>query len=335
MLGESYGALGEADRSLERYRERLGIVTLHEDDRFDTMLRMAGVLREADRFDEAYDLLYQTRSEITAKKDSVRIAYEIGRTLEREKRYDEAVRLYYESLASAPPGDESGRLAFALGELQLYEFNRKDSASTAFSKVGVLAQDADLKKEAIRISTALSEYLSLQARYRTTEVDTAEVEFLLGENAYFHFGEAQTAYDHYDRVSTYHPESDYAPLAKAAKAYLIEEEGIGYEDPRTAPRGDHSATIPAAGSRRNCSTVGTIEVTEDSLTDVDRALGRGARHPRREGSKKQRVRQFGRTRVFPGEGEVDVPDTTDRFFAGPAGAAANHPACGGGRFRAT
>ncbi|NNE08998.1 MAG: tetratricopeptide repeat protein [Gemmatimonadetes bacterium] len=317
MLGEAYANLGETDLALDRYEERLGIVTLHETERLDTMLRMAAVLRDADNFDDAYDLLYQTRVDVTAKSDSIRIAHEIGRTLEKEGRFDEAARLYYENLASAPPGDESGRLAFSLGELQLYQFNRKDSASTAFSKVAVLAQDPELKKESVRIASALSEHLSLQARFNTSEVDTAEIEFLLGENAYFHFKEAKNAYNHYDRVTTYYPNSDYAPLAKAAKAYLIEAEGVGHENPDSL-RKEVIREYPRSSLATELLDMRTIRVPEDSLQQWIARYD--AVHGAPEEAKKEAaVRQFGRVRVFPGEGEVEVPDTTKRVFAGPPG----------------
>lgn len=318
MLGESYANLGKTDLALDRYEERLGIVTLHETERLDTMLRMAAVLRDAEDFDEAYDLLYQTRVDVTAKVDSVRIAHAIGKTLEKEERYDEAARLYYENLASAPPGDESGRLAYSLGELQLYQFNRKDSASTAFSKVAVLAQDPELKKQSARIASALSEYLSLQARFNTVEVDTAEVEFLLGENAYFHFKEAENAYNHYDRVTTYYPKSDYAPLANAAKAYLIESEGVGHENADSL-RKDVIRKYPRSSLATELIDMRTIRVPEDSLKTWIARYDAIHGAPEEEEKKEDQIRQFGRVRVFPGEGEVEVPDTTFRAFSGPPG----------------
>lgn len=315
LLGDSYRQMGDYEEAYRAFEERLDNALLPPEERLNTSLELTEVLVEEGRFEDAYRELEEIRKDVTAREDSLKIDYRKGRGLLAEGRIDEAVALYEEALLDAPSSEVAADMAFDLGEVYLNHYGQKDSAAAAFRKVTSHPARPEIKGEASRASLALNNYIQLREEYVADGADTARIQFLLAENELFQFDEVDSAYRRYDLVADRFAESEYAPKALAAKIYLLEHRGVDQVEKdsvlfrlvRRYPRSKQATEFLDRGD---------ISVHNDSLqvwmAEYDEIYGAPAEEEEPSG-----VTILGRIRVFPGEGEVEMPRERPPLFGPP------------------
>ncbi len=315
LLGDSYRESGDYAKAYTAYERRLDDVLLPREERLQTSLDLTEVLIEEERFDDAYRELEDIRRDVVAREDSLKIDYRIGKGYLAEGRIDEAAELFRTSLKDAPKSEVTADMAYTLGGIYLDQYGQRDSAAAAFRIVTTLPAREEIREDAARTSKALNDYIRLREEYVADGADTARIQFLLAENEFFRFGEVDSAWRRYDLVANRFTESEYAPRALAAKAYIMElrgETGAARDSVletivRRYPRSDQAAEFLDRGE---------ISVPDDSLAawiaEYDEIYGAPA-----QADKPAVVQVIGRVRVFPGEGEVTVPGKPPVLFGPP------------------
>lgn len=315
LLGDSYRRTGEYEKAYRAFEERLEDALLPQEERLKTSLDLTDVLIEEGKFDEAYRALEDIRKDVRGREDSLKIDYRLGRGLLAEGRTEEAVEVYRTALKDAPSSETAADMAFSLGTIYLDRYGQKDSAAAAFRMVTSHPARPEVKEQASRSSMALNEYIRLREEYVADGADTARIQFLLAETELFQFGEVDSAYRRYDLVASQFMESSFAPKALAAEIYLIdqgdgdstERDGILHRLVRRYPRSKQAVEYVDRGE---------IEVDEDSLArwieEYDAIYGAPTEPEESPG-----VVALGRLRIFPGEGEVEVPREPKPVFGPP------------------
>ncbi|MFH1279407.1 MAG: TonB family protein [Candidatus Eisenbacteria bacterium] len=222
QLGESYRNLNESAKAERVLRDRLENPLLAGQERLQAVLDLSDALVDQGRFDEAFRVLDEIRSETGSVNDSIRIEYYEGKAMIAEGRLEEGVEFLRSALEGAPSNDAAGKIAYLLGEIYLEEYDNKDSAAAAYRKAVSYPGEEDLKEEAGRKSKFLGDYLQLKVDYAAGGADTARVHFLLAENDLFFFEQPDSALLRYRHVSDGFPGSRFAPRALAARAYILE-----------------------------------------------------------------------------------------------------------------
>ncbi len=304
FLGASYREAGNYAAARDAYERRLDNPVLLPTERFRTSLDLADLLIDEGRYEETYEFLQTVRSEVSSRIDSMQVDHRWGQALIAEGRLQEVVTLYEESLDGSPSAPVAGEMAYELGEIYLYEYGRKDSAASAFRKVATYQAEPETKVKASRLTAALGEQSILLSKLAEGVLDSAEAEFLLAENSFFEFGEIDSAFPRYDRVARDYPESELAPKALAAKAYLMklrdDDEGA-----RVSTVRDLIRRYPRSEAAIEHFDRGDVEVSEDSLA-FWRAAWDEIHESRQDSIAEEAYEEYGRIRVFPGEGEIEV-----------------------------
>ncbi len=315
LLGDSHRQIGNYEESYRAFQQRLDNALLSQEERLKTSLDLTEVLVEEGRFEDAYRELEEIRKDVTAREDSLKIDFRKGGGLLAEGRIDDAIALYEASLKEAPSSEVAADMAYSLGELYLEYYGQKDSAASAFRKVTSHPAKPEIKAKASRASFALNDYIKLREEYIADGADTARIQFLLAENELFQFDEVDSAYRRYNLVANQFTESEYAPKALAAKVYLLEYRGVEsvekdsvlYRLVRHYPRSSQAVEYLDRGE---------IRVSDDSLqvwiAEYDEIYGAPTDEAEPSG-----ITIIGRIRVFPGEGEVEMPREFPPLFGPP------------------
>lgn len=225
QLGVAYREMEESAKAERVLRDRLENPLLAGPERLQAVLDLSDALVDQERFDEAYAVLDDIRSESRSVNDSIRIEYYEGKAMIAEGRLEEGVEFMRAALEGAPSTDAAGKMAHLLGEIYLEEYDNKDSAAAAFRKAVTYPGEEDLKEDAGRKSKFLGDYLQLKEDYAAGGADTARVHFLLAESDLFFFDQPDSALLRYRHVSDGFPRSSFAPRALAARAYVLEKRG--------------------------------------------------------------------------------------------------------------
>jgi TonB family protein len=139
-------------------------------------------------------------------------------------RRDRAMKTYEEVIESHPRSEESARAYYELGRIHQLELLDLTKAKEMFDKCKTEKPSSDIANEALARSAEIAKLKS----YREQLADSlgeagAETQFLLAEALLLDMGQPDSALQEYMDLVEREPESDYAPKALYAAAYIYRE----------------------------------------------------------------------------------------------------------------
>ena len=139
-------------------------------------------------------------------------------------RQDRAMKTYEEVIESHPRTEESARAYYELGRIYQLELLDLTRAKEMFDKCKTEKPSSDVANEALARSAEIAKLKSYREQLADSLSEAgAETQFLLAEALLLDMGQPDSALQEYMDLVEREPESNYAPKALYAAAYIYKE----------------------------------------------------------------------------------------------------------------
>ncbi|MEJ2721426.1 MAG: tetratricopeptide repeat protein [bacterium] len=221
-IADIYASREEYEKSIAIY-EGLSDLRLPEGERIRYLESYSGVLVEMGDYRKALEILGELRSYVLGPTDAAPAEILTGRAYAGLDSINAAIDVFKTVTSSFPRSMYSAEAHFRLGEIYQEKLDSLQVAQTQYDQVGQQYANSPYAGEALKQSVSISKYLKLQESMASGgEAGNAAVQFDLAEIQLFQFSNYEKALAGYRKVLDDFPDSDLAPKAAYAIAYIYE-----------------------------------------------------------------------------------------------------------------
>jgi len=218
-----YAERGEFDKSLEIY-EGLRDLRLPEKDKIRYLENKGRVLIAKGDYDKALDVFKELNElplEPTEKANALVLT---GQAFAGMDSVNTAIDVFKTVATSYPRSSYSAEAHFRLGIIYQESLDSLQVAQAQYDKVGQQYANSEFADEALKRSISISKYVRLQESIAAGgEEGNAAVQFDLAEIQLFQFENYQKALEGYREIIEEFADSDLAPRAAYAIAYIYDD----------------------------------------------------------------------------------------------------------------
>jgi TolA-binding protein len=217
-----YSARGEFEKSLAIY-EKLRKVRLKEPDRIRFLSALAKLFVDMGQYENALVVFEELESFIVDPAIKAENLLVVGRAHAGMDSVSTAINTYSMITTSYPKSKFSAEAYFRLGELYQDRLDSLQVAQQQFDNVPRQYASSEFAEEAVSRSVSISKLLRLRASIESGEGENnAAVQFDLAEIQLFQLKDYQAALEGYNKVLNDFPDSDLAPKAAYAIAFIYD-----------------------------------------------------------------------------------------------------------------
>ena len=195
------------------------------DTRFEVELKIGKCYLELQEVELALKTFTDLKKKTVDKKKLARVNLGISECYRRFGNYEESLTILTSIIEDCPRTEESARAYYKKGMIYEENLANLDSARIAFNKVKEEHQSIGISKDALERAVSLERFVALKESLTTGETEKiAKNQFLLAELYFFDLQKFEQAIEEYEKVARDFPDTDYAPKAVYAIAWLYENE---------------------------------------------------------------------------------------------------------------
>ncbi|MBM4118967.1 tetratricopeptide repeat protein [bacterium] len=192
---------------------------------FEGQLTAVEILLAQRRYDECATVIAEIEPVAESFQSRGPVLLLKGRLAEARGEFDEAIALFENVVTEFPKSNHSAEAFYRIGLLRQNRQGNLDEAIKAYDSSTKEVPRSVFSDLAANKRRAVQEVLDVQQRFGTMAADStgaerAGLQFRLAENQYLGLENPQSAIGEYARVIDAHPESEFAPQAAYAIAYL-------------------------------------------------------------------------------------------------------------------
>lgn len=260
-LAASLLKMKEYSTGIELYQSLLK-GRLSEDERLEVSLRIADAYLELSEPENALDILLKADRDIKSDHGKARIRLKLSESYRKLGRLEEAIHALGEASQLAPKSETSALSYYHLGAIYEQEYVDFEKAKEAYAAVLTEDKAVEVSQEAARKVTTFNTIEKLKSDLQDESVENpAETQFLLAELLVIELQNTDLAIEEYQKVATQFEDSEYAPKAIYAIAWIYKNLKA---DPQTADEyfrrliEEHSETEYADVARKTLSEKGDL-----------------------------------------------------------------------------
>ncbi|UCH82730.1 MAG: tetratricopeptide repeat protein [Candidatus Latescibacterota bacterium] len=229
-----YAERGEYDKSIRIY-EGLRDLRLPQADKIKYLKSYARVLVDKGDYDRALNIIGEFNSIVLDPTETAEVRLLEGRALAGKESYEPAMDVFNTVVTSFPRSMYSAEAYFRLGEIYQDKLDSLQVAQSQYDRVGQQYANSPYAGEALKRSISISKYMRLQESIAAGGAEgSAAVQFDLAEIQLFQFNNYEKALEGYRKVLDDFPDSDLAPKAAYAIAYIYDDRLEDREQARQA-----------------------------------------------------------------------------------------------------
>lgn len=226
-----YAARGEYDKSLEIY-EGLRTLRLPQAEKIRYLRSKGAVLVQKGDYKEALEVFEELSVLPLGQTDMATTMILTGQAFAGLDSINPAINVLKNVTTSYPRSMYSAEAHFHLGEIYQEKLDSLQVAQAQYDRVGQQYANSEYAGEALKRSISISKYIKLQESIAEGgEEGNAVVQFDLAEIQLFQFGDYDKALEGYRKILDEFPDSDLAPRAAYAIAYIYDDR---LDDPENA-----------------------------------------------------------------------------------------------------
>ncbi len=217
-----YAARGDFDKSIKIY-EGLRELRLPDAEQVRYLKSYGEVLVEKGDYKKALGVFDELGAFLLDPTDAAAVLLLTGQAFAGLDSVATAIDVFKTVATSYPRSAYSAEANFRLGEIYQEKLDSLQVAQAQYDRVGQQYANSPFAGEALKRSVSISKYIKLQESVAAGgEAGNATVQFDLAEIQLFQFSDYGKALDGYRKVLDDFPDSDLAPRAAYAIAYIYE-----------------------------------------------------------------------------------------------------------------
>lgn len=194
---------------------------LSEEERLQVSLRIADAHLDLDEAERALDILLKADKEIQDDHSKATIRLKLSDSYRKLGKLEEAIHVLEEASQLLPKSEISALSFYSQGAIYEEEYLDFEKAKDAYEKVFTEHKTAEVSKKAGHKVATFSKIEKFRSDLLEEDVDQpAEIQFLLAELFLVELEKPDLAIEEYQKVVTQFPDSEYAPKAIYAIAWI-------------------------------------------------------------------------------------------------------------------
>jgi TolA-binding protein len=222
-MADLYTDRGDYEKALAIY-DKLAGVNLNAENSIRYLSKLSVVYVRMGDYNEALKVIRRLRGFLLDDETMAAQMLLEGESYKGIDALPKAIDAYESVAARYPRSKYSAEAYYCLGEIYQTDLDSLDVAKEKFDQVPRQYANSPFAEDAVRRSVSITKLKRLQASLGTSgEQDQASVKFELAETELFQFNNTEKALAGYESVLAEFPNSDVAPKAAYAIAYIYEK----------------------------------------------------------------------------------------------------------------